>query len=501
MTVAFRSAPTPGGETDLLVRFVDSRLAALDGGEPPGADLSRRQGFGGKPEETLLAGEEHGRSVLFVGVGDPQQITADLLRRIGAAVARAANRCASVAVVLAGIGSDSIDEARAAQLIGEGIALRSYSFDRFRQQSGATSLEVVEFVGSVGDEIDILLDRAAAVGEAVTLCRDLVNTPAGDLSPRDFATTAIQVASAAGLEIEVYDEARIAEEKMGGLLGVAAGSVEPPRFVKLTYVPEGAEGEVATVALVGKGITFDSGGLSLKTGTGMMTMKTDMSGAAAVLATLSICARLAVKVRVIGYMPLTENMPSGSATKPGDVLTIRDGQTIEVLNTDAEGRLILADALSLAADAKPDAIIDLATLTGACVVALGSNIAGVLGNDDGLIGQVLAAGREAGESLWPLPLPLGYHHHIESEIADMKNIGVTGQAGTISAALLLERFVGEVPWVHLDIAGPARSEEDRGLVRKGATGFGVRTLVRLLERYEPRGGQVHGQAEGLTVLT
>jgi leucyl aminopeptidase len=200
-------------------------------------------------------------------------------------------------------------------------------------------------------------------------------------------------------------------------------------------------------------------------------------------------------------MPLTENMPSGTATKPGDVLKIRNGKTIEVLNTDAEGRLVLADALSLASEAKPDAIIDLATLTGACIVALGSNIAGVLGNDDGLIAQVLAAGRRAGEALWPLPLPLGYHSHIESEIADMKNIGATGQAGSISAALLLERFVGDVPWAHLDIAGPARSEEDRGLVRKGGTGFGVRTLISLLESYEPSGGVVREKAEGITVLT
>jgi leucyl aminopeptidase len=203
---------------------------------------------------------------------------------------------------------------------------------------------------------------------------------------------------------------------------------------------------------------------------------------------------------VFGYLPITENMPGGAATKPGDVLTIRNGKTIEVLNTDAEGRLVLADALSLAVEDGVDSIVDLATLTGACIAALGMEIAGVLGNDDRLIERVRAAAAASGEAMWPLPLPSGYRRHIDSEVADMKNIGVAGQAGALAAALLLAEFVGDVPWVHLDIAGPARSEDDAGYRRKGGTGFGVRTLIRLLEDYEPLGGVVEGRAEGIEVL-
>jgi leucyl aminopeptidase len=203
---------------------------------------------------------------------------------------------------------------------------------------------------------------------------------------------------------------------------------------------------------------------------------------------------------VIGFMPLTENMPGGKATKPGDVLTTRNGKTIEVLNTDAEGRLVLADALTLAVEEQPDAIVDLATLTGACVVALGMQIAGVMGNDDRLIDAIAAASRRAGEATWHLPLPAGYRSHIESEIADMKNIGAAGQAGALSAGLLLEEFVGTVPWVHMDIAGPARSDEDKGYRRKGGTGFGVKTLIELLGQYEGLGGAVQGRAKGTEVL-
>ncbi|HYA67531.1 MAG TPA: M17 family metallopeptidase, partial [Acidimicrobiales bacterium] len=259
---------------------------------------------------------------------------------------------------------------------------------------------------------------------------------------------------------------------------------EPPRLLMARYEPPDTSSElVPHVALVGKGITFDSGGLSLKTAGGMETMKTDMSGAAAVLAALSACDDLGVRVRVTAIAPVTENMPGGGAVKPGDVLTIRNGKTIEILNTDAEGRLVLADGLTLAAEMAPDAIVDLATLTGACVVALGDSIAGVLGNDETLVSALRDASDRAGEPTWPLPLPRRYASHIDSDVADMKNTGKAGQAGAISAALLLERFVGDVPWVHVDIAGPARSAEDAGVLAKGGTGFGVRTLLELLENY------------------
>jgi leucyl aminopeptidase len=272
-------------------------------------------------------------------------------------------------------------------------------------------------------------------------------------------------------------------EHLGGLLGVARGSTEPPRLVRADYIPEGpieGGGRVPHVVLVGKGITFDSGGLSLKSAGGMETMKTDMGGAAAVLAAFDAAALLGVPIRMTVLTPMTENMPGGRAVKPGDVLTARNGKTIEVLNTDAEGRLVLADALSLAAELEPDAIIDLATLTGAAVAALGTGIAALMGTDEALQDELRRASKRAGESLWPLPLPDEYRNHIDSEVADMKNIGRAGQAGSISAALLLREFVGDSPWAHLDIAGPARSDEDARYLSKGGTGFGVRTLVALL---------------------
>jgi leucyl aminopeptidase len=264
---------------------------------------------------------------------------------------------------------------------------------------------------------------------------------------------------------------------------VAAGSHQPPRLVRVEYRPTDPieiDGRTPHLALVGKGITFDSGGLSLKTAAGMETMKTDMGGAAAVLAAVDAAAALGARIRLTAFAPLTENMPGGSAIKPGDVLTTRSGKTIEVLNTDAEGRLVLSDGLTLAVESGPDAIIDLATLTGAAVVALGKEIAGLLGSEDELLAAVRRAGDRAGEPNWPLPLPDDYRVHIDSEVADMKNTGRPGQAGAIAAALLLREFVGSVPWAHLDIAGPSRSEESARYLTKGATGFGVRTLVELI---------------------
>jgi leucyl aminopeptidase len=310
------------------------------------------------------------------------------------------------------------------------------------------------------------------------------------MTPRRLAEAAGELvctaATASAVTLEVWDEDRIAAERLGGLLGVARGSVEPPRLLRMGYEPADplrVDGHVPHVVLVGKGITFDSGGLSLKSADGMLTMKTDMSGAATVLATVSACADLGVRVRVTAIVPVTENMPGGSAIKPGDVLIARDGQTIEVLNTDAEGRLVLADGLSLAVELHPDAIVDLATLTGAAVVALGRSIAALFGNDRALVDRVKEAAGRAGEPVWQLPLAREYRSHIESDVADMKNIGKAEQAGSIAAALLLERFVGGIPWVHIDMAGPARSDEDNEVFTKGGTGFGVRTLLELLEAY------------------
>ncbi|MGH9153578.1 MAG: leucyl aminopeptidase, partial [Acidimicrobiales bacterium] len=387
---------------------------------------------------------------------------------------------------------DGLDRAAAARALAEGAGLAAYRFTAYRSEPDPCPVEELTVVAPDAGALEPALARAGRVVEAVSLARDLVNEPAGALTPARFADRAVDVARSAGLAVEVLDESAIAAEGLGGLAGVARGSDEPPRLVKLTYEPDGGP-PAATVALVGKGVTFDSGGLSIKTADGMMTMKTDMSGAAAVLAAMSALRAIEAPVRVVGYLPLTENMPSGRAIKPGDVVTIRNGTTVEVLNTDAEGRLILADALALAAEEGPDAIVDLATLTGAQVVALGRRISGLMGSDEALVDRVRAAADRAGEPAWPLPLPTEYRSHLDSEVADLKNIGKPGEAGTVVAGLFLKEFVGDVAWAHLDIAGPARAESDDGWIAKGGTGVGVHTLIELLSSYPA------GSAAGVAV--
>jgi len=477
-------------------------LTALDG------PRALQRGFSGKAGQSMTVVDApsaqgslgaEAPAVVFVGCGKVEAGAAvddvvAVLRRTAATLVRAGGKSgAAVLVVPAPLADAAGSPRRAAQAVTEGAVLAAYRFVSHKSESEGGEVErfVVAGVGLDAEQLAEGTRRGLAVADAVCLARDLVNEPPSALTPTRFAEVATAHAEGRpGVTVEVWDEHRIADERLGGLLGVARGSAEPPRLLKFSYEPAepaSVDGRVPHIVLVGKGITFDSGGLSLKTADGMVTMKTDMSGAAAVLAAIGACSELGVPVRVTAIAPTTENMPGGRAIKPGDVLTIRDGHTIEVLNTDAEGRLVLADGLTLARELQPDAIIDLATLTGACVVALGSHIAGVFGSDEGLIGRVRAASGRAGEGTWPLPLPDEYRSHIESEIADMKNVGKAGQAGAIAAALLLARFVDGVPWVHLDIAGPARSDEDNGILAKGGTGFGVRTLLELLEGYRPEG--------------
>ena len=446
-------------------------------------------GFEGKPEETLAvpAGKLNARAALLVGVGDKKTISTDRLRRAAAAVVRRSPRARTVATTLLDTVPTGGDRPAAAQALAEGAALGAYKFLRYKVKSDAPALERFVVLGKKDPATQSGLDRGVAVARAVAWARDLVNEPAGAMTPTQLAEEARRAAEQGGLEVEVLDEVEIANQGLGGLLGVSLGSDQPPRLVKLTYTPKGkARG---TVALVGKGITFDSGGLSLKTADGMETMKTDMSGAAAVIGAMSVLRDAGVPTKVIAFVPTTENMPGGRAIKPGDVLKIRNGKTVEVLNTDAEGRLILADGLSLAVEEKPDAIIDLATLTGACVVALGMKMAGLMGNDDGWISQVRNAADRVGESVWPLPLPPEYRKDLDSEIADLKNITGGRGGGALTAGLFLAEFAGDVPWAHLDIAGPARASSDDGYIVKGGTGFGVRTLVEVLSTFEkPKAG-------------
>ncbi|MDA8196101.1 MAG: leucyl aminopeptidase [Actinomycetota bacterium] len=366
------------------------------------------------------------------------------------------------------------------EVLVNAIALGSYEFNVYRseQEDGEAKEVVLQIEGLDQREVEEAVARGLNSAWATCFARDLVNEPPSRLTPEVFAQRISDEANGvSNLVVEVWDRRRIEDERLGGLLGVAAGSVQDPRVVKLSYK---GEGSARKVALVGKGITFDSGGLNIKTFEGMKTMKTDMAGAAAVMASTIALAKAKAPVEIVAFAMLTENMPSGSATKPGDVLVTRSGQTIEVLNTDAEGRLVLSDGLTLAREEGPDYILDLATLTGACVVALGDEIAGILGNNDELISEVIEAGKKVDEELWHLPIPARYRSHIKSEIADMRNIGETGQAGATAGALLLERFVGDVPWAHLDIAGPSRSSSNKGVRKVGGTGFGAALLIELL---------------------
>jgi leucyl aminopeptidase len=460
----------------------DAVDAALDGGLDA---FMREADFQGKAGESLAVPTRarlRADAAVLVGVGQLDELTADDLRRAAAAVARRARKATSVATTLVDLADPAgIERSDAAQAVAEGFVLGSYQFVKYKAQHDVSELKKVVIVGRSSARVNAALERGATISDAVTWARDMVNEPSGAKSPAVFASAARRLLRGKGVTVKVMTEAEIKAEGLGGVAGVGQGSANPPRLVKATYSPSGAKG---SVALVGKGVVFDSGGLSIKTASGMETMKTDMSGAAAVLSTMSVLKDLGVKAKVTAYVPMVENMPSGTAIRPGDVLKIRNGKTVEVLNTDAEGRLILADALSLATEDKPDAVVDLATLTGAAMVALGEKIAGLMGNRDSWTQQVQAAADATGEPVWPLPLPPDYKKLLDSEVADLRNISTSHYGGAITAALFLSEFVDGVPWVHLDIAGPARASSDDGYLVRGGTGYGVRTLVELLERFK-----------------
>jgi leucyl aminopeptidase len=457
--------------------------------------MSKSSSFEGKPGQSVLlpsGGRVAAGAVLLVGVGDPGAITLDGLRRAGASLSRAATKVARVATTLLDAAPADVNAAAAAEALAEGVLLGAYQFLEYKSKASASALRRVVVLDGRAD-VKRGLERGNLVAHAAIWARDIVNEPSGAKSPSDFVAAARRLLTRSGVTVQVLSEPQIRAQRMGGVLGVGQGSARPPRFLKISYDPRGRA--TGHLALVGKGVVFDSGGLSLKTAGGMETMKTDMSGAAAVVGAMSALRRLDVKSRVTAYVPLVENMPSGTAIRPGDVLKIRNGKTVEVLNTDAEGRLILADALSLAVDDKADAIVDLATLTGACVVALGEKIAGLMANHEGWAEQVRAAADRAGEPVWPLPLPSDYRKLLDSEVADLRNVSSGGYGGALTAGIFLQQFVADRPWVHLDIAGPARAPSDDGYLVKGGTGFGVRTLLELVSSFEVPTGPVSG-AEG-----
>jgi leucyl aminopeptidase len=438
-------------------------------------------GATGKAEEvTRLAtlGAKGPGVVVAVGVGDyTDEVDGEAYRRAAGAAIRALAGTTRVAI--------AVGNPAGVRAVAEGALLGAYSFDTYRVSSVTDHKQPVrEIVLVVPDAKDkavrAAVKRAEIVAAAVALTRDLVNTPPSHLHPAELAEIARTEGSKAGLSVEVLDEKALRRGGYGGILGVGQGSAAPPRLVHLSY--KGGRGTKAKVALVGKGITFDSGGLSLKPATAMEEMKMDMGGAAAVIATMRAVAELGLKVDVEAWIPMAENMPSGAAIRPSDVLTMRSGMRVEVTNTDAEGRLILADAIARAAEDKPDVILDIATLTGAQLVALGARTTGVMANEDDLRGAVVDAADRAGEPSWPMPLPPELRKGLDSEIADIVNSGPR-EGGMLIAGIFLKEFVPEgVRWAHLDIAGPAyNSAEGYGYTPHGGTGAGVRTFVQFLE--------------------
>jgi leucyl aminopeptidase len=474
-----------------LARTAPDDVAALavgvaaGGAAPEGVDAGflERVGFEGKQGDVRTLPGPDGRPLLVVGLGPAEKATAATLRSVAGSVARAAKRYESLSLDLGAVagGAGGVEAGAAAQAIVEGLELGGYEYRDLKSKDGDRKLARVVLVGATSKRAQDGVTRAQVIAGAVLMARDLVNEPGGSLTPDKLAKRAVAEGEAAGFEVEVWDDKAIKREKLGGVLGVNRGSAQPARFLLLRYEPEKPR---ATLALVGKGITFDSGGLSIKPADGMVGMKGDMGGGAAVLGAFRALAQLGAKVRVLGFVPLTDNMTGGDATRVGDVLTIRNGTTVEVLNTDAEGRLILADGLSLATEAEPDAIVDLATLTGACMVALGDRTAGLMGNHRGWIDQVQAAADAVGEPVWPLPLPDHLRSKLDSDVADLRNISSGRYGGALTAGIFLREFVGEgIPWAHLDIAGPSDSSEVDGEIVKGGTGFGIRTLVELVGRF------------------
>jgi leucyl aminopeptidase len=422
------------------------------------------------------------KRLLLVGLGTREKADyASLLSACAAAAKSLTTKpCPRLAVALPenvpGLGAEVVLRACA-----QGIYQGSSTSGIRKNANDRTAPAEVCFVTSTSDaSLQSSLRRADSEGRATNLARELVNMPPCDLYPETFAERARAIAAAVGLEVKVLDEKQLLSERMEALLAVARGSDRPARLVVLQHRKGG---DKPTLGLVGKGVTFDSGGLSLKTTDQMADMKCDMAGAAAVLGAMQAIAELQLPVNVLAVLALVENMPSGKAMKLGDVLKARNGKTIEVLNTDAEGRLILADALAYAVDSKANHLVDLATLTGACMVALGHDVAGAMSNHDAWSQKVLAAAQTAGEKVWPLPMFPHFKEMIKSNIADIKNTGGSRYAGAISAAKFLEEFVGDTPWVHLDIAGPSWAEHENATREAGGTGCFVRTLVELARTY------------------
>ncbi|GCE20379.1 leucyl aminopeptidase [Dictyobacter kobayashii] len=473
---AARKSSASGVELSTSAAAVDTALAGLI------AERSADGEFKGTAGELLTlhpSGKLAAKRVIVVGLGSQDKLDTQSVRRAISIAARHVQKTGAQKIAVAGgLASSKFSAAQETQAAIEGVLLGLYSFRAYQSKENGNNVNQVLFATPEENkaEFEQALQQAQALAEGTNFARSLINEPPNVLTPIELANRASAMAKEVGLECEIFEKEKIQELGMGGLLAVSKGSANPPRFIILRY-RGGSEGDKG-MALVGKGITFDTGGISIKPGAGMDTMKGDMGGAAAVLGAMQAIARIKPAINVTAFVPTCDNMPSGSAYVPGDIVRILNGKTIEIVNTDAEGRLILADALSLASQEGLSPILDLATLTGAMVVALGHSMTGFFSNDEQLTQSIISAGQAAGEKYWPMPLDEEYGEYIKSDIADIKQTGGR-EAGAVTAAKILENFVGTAKWAHLDIAGTSYVDSVKAYQEKGGTGVGVRTLAEL----------------------
>lgn len=469
----FEGVTSPGGATGA----VDSALGGMI------SDLIASGETKGKLNETTLVptcGKIASKRVLVVGLGKQDEFDLLAARQASGSAVRVARkkgfRDVTTIVHGAGIGGLAVEDA--AQALAEGSVIADYDPDLYKSDKEPVQFQTLTIVEQDSGKIPVIesgVRTGQILGTATNDARTLGNEPGNKMTPTILAERAQDVAKQPGLEIEVHDENWMKEQGMGGLLGVAAGSAQPPRLVVMRYKAEGA---TKTLGLIGKGITFDSGGISIKPSDGMKDMKFDMSGAGAVIQAMGAIAQLKPKLNVIAVVPATENMPSGSAYKPGDIIRMMSGKTVEIITTDAEGRLILGDAIAYAKELGSQMMVDVATLTGACVVALGHDYTGIMTNDPALLGSLEEAAKAEGEKVWELPLPEEYMEQLKSDYADLKNCGERW-GGALTAGLFLKEFADGTPWVHMDIAGPADTSKEAPYRSAGATGVAVRTLATL----------------------
>ncbi len=472
----FEGVTAPGGATGAVDRAMGGAISAL---------IADSEIKGKRGELTLVhtLGRIAPKRVLVAGLGKADSFSLDGVRSVAAESARRLSSIGveSAATIVHGAGIAGLDHRASAQALAEGVVMGMYRFDKYKSNadsSGLSQVTVVEFDESKLDALRQGCHEGRAIGEAVNICRDMANEPANSMTPSEMAERALEVAHRHCVELEVKERAWMAEMGMGALLGVAQGSEEPPKFIIMRYNGD-PDNEANNIGLLGKGITFDSGGLDIKNAAGMLTMKGDMAGGASVIGAMRAIAELKPKINVTVIVPATENMPSGTAQRPGDVVRAMNGKTIEIDNTDAEGRLVLADAMAYARSVGLNRLVDVATLTGAMSVALGDQCMGAFGNDEEFTQAVVGAANAVGERAWPMPMFDEYKSQYSSDIADIRNTGGRG-AGAITGALIIGEFNDGAPWVHLDIAGTSRARGSKGATVKGATGVPVRTLVRLV---------------------